>query len=40
MSADTMLEKGDLDVYAAWKRILGAIDEMLAKERLVNRTTH
>ena len=26
--ADAMLEKGDLDGYAVWRRILQAIDEM------------
>ncbi len=28
MQADAVLDKGDLDGYAAWKRILRAIDEM------------
>ncbi len=28
MRADAMLEKGDLDGYAVWKRVLRAIDEM------------
>ena len=28
MWADAMLERGDLDGYAVWKRILRAIDEM------------
>ena len=28
MKADAMLEKGDLDGYAVWRRILRAIDEM------------
>ena len=28
MRADAMLEKGDLDGCAVWKRILRAIDEM------------
>ena len=28
MRADAMLEKGDLDGYAVWKRILRAVDEM------------
>jgi hypothetical protein len=28
MKADAMLEAGDLDGYAVWKRILRAIDEM------------
>ena len=33
MRADEMLEKGDLDGQAAWKRILKAVDELLAEER-------
>ena len=28
MRADAMLDKGDLDGYAVWKRILQAIEEM------------
>ncbi len=28
MRADAMLEKGDLDGFSVWKRILRAIDEM------------
>ena len=28
MRADAMLEKGDLDGYAAWKRILRAVEEL------------
>ena len=28
MRADAMLEKGDLDGYAAWKRILRAVREL------------
>ncbi len=28
MRADEMLEKGDLDGYAVWKRILRAVDEL------------
>ncbi len=28
MRADAMLEKGDLDGYAAWKRILRAVGEL------------
>ena len=28
MRPDAMLEKGDLDGYAVWRRILRAIDEM------------
>ena len=28
MRADAMLEKGDLDAYAVWKRILRAVEEL------------
>jgi len=28
MKADAMLDKGDLDGYAVWKRILRAVEEM------------
>ncbi len=28
MRADAMLEKGDLDGYAVWRRILRAVDEL------------
>ncbi len=28
MRADTMLEAGDLDGYAVWKRILRAVEEL------------
>ncbi len=33
MRADAMLEKGDLDGYAVWKRIVKAVEELLSKER-------
>ena len=33
MRADAMLEKGDLDGYAVWKRIVRAVEELLSKER-------
>ncbi len=33
MRADAMLDKGDLDGYAVWKRILRAVRELLSKER-------
>ncbi len=33
MRADAMLEKGDLDGYAVWKRIVKAVGELLSKER-------
>ncbi len=32
MRADAMLEKGDLDGYAAWKRVLEAVKVMLRVE--------
>ena len=33
MRADAMLEKGDLDGVAVWKRIVKAAEELLSKER-------
>ena len=33
MRADAMLENGDLDGYAVWKRIVKAVGELLSKER-------
>ena len=33
MRADELLEAGDLDGLAVWKRVLTAIDELLSKER-------
>ena len=33
MSADAMMENGDLDGYAVWKLIMKAVDELEAKER-------
>ncbi len=33
MRADAMLDKGDLDGYAVWKRIVMAMGELLSKER-------
>ncbi len=33
MKADAMLNKGDLDGYAVWKRILMAVGELLSKEQ-------
>ncbi len=38
MNADAMLEKGDADGYAAWKRILAAVKELLSKERPTGAT--
>ena len=34
MRADAMLEKGDLDGYAVWKRILRAVEELQRTEAL------
>ncbi len=33
MRADAMLDKGDLDGYGMWKRIVKAAEELLSKER-------
>ena len=32
MQADAMLEKGDLDGYAVWRRILKAVEELRRTE--------
>ncbi len=36
MRADAMLDKGDLDGYTVWKRILRTVGELLSKERPPN----
>ncbi len=33
MRLDALVETGDLDGYAVWKRILRAVGELLSKER-------
>ncbi len=33
MRADALLDEGDLDGYAVWKRIIKAVEELLSKER-------
>ena len=33
MRADALLDKGDLDGYAVWRRIVKAVEELLSKER-------
>ena len=38
MRADAMLEKGDVDGYAVWKRIVKAVEELLSKERPAGAT--
>ena len=32
LRADAILEKGDLDGYAVWKRVLRAVEELLREE--------
>ncbi len=34
MRADELLEVGDLDGYAVWKRVLRAVGELLRSERV------
>ncbi len=33
MRADAMLDNGDLDGYAVWKRVIKAVEELLSKDR-------
>ncbi len=33
MRADAILDKGDVDGYAVWKRVVKAAEDLLAKER-------
>jgi hypothetical protein len=33
MRADAMLDNGDLDGYAVWKRVIKAVEELLSKKR-------
>ena len=40
MQADKMLEAGDVDGQAVWKRILTAVDELLSKERPKDATVN
>ncbi len=40
MRADAMLDKGDLDGCAVWKRIVKAVEELLSKERPAGATVH
>ncbi len=40
MRADAMLEAGDLDGYAMWKRILLAVEELRRVEPVSEETTH
>ncbi len=40
MWADAMLEKGDLDGYAVWKRILRAVEELQGSEPNSGEAVH
>ena len=40
MRADELLEAGDLDGLAVWKRILAAVDELLSGERPEGAEVH
>ncbi len=40
MRADTMLDKGDLDGYAVWKRILRAVEELQRAEPIEGEAVH
>ena len=40
MRADGMLEAGDLDGLATWKRILAAVEELQSKDRPIDATVN
>ncbi len=40
MRADAMLEAGDLEGYAAWKRILRAVEELQGSEPKPGEAVH
>ena len=40
MRADAMLDKGDLDGYATWKRILRAIEELQETDPKPDEAVH
>lgn len=40
MRADKLLKAGDMDGVTTWKRILRAVDELLAKERPEGAAVH
>ncbi len=40
MRADAMLEKGDLDGYAVWKRVLRAVEELQGTEPKPGEAVH
>ena len=40
MRADELLERGDMEGAVVWRRILGAVDELMAKERPEGTMVH
>ncbi len=40
MRADKLLKAGDLDGYAVWKRILGAVEELQGSEPKPGEAVH
>ena len=40
MRADELLEAGDMDGQAVWKRVLAAVDELLSGERPEETEVH
>ena len=40
MRADALLEQGDMDGVAVWKRILAAVDVLISGERPDDTTLH
>ncbi len=40
MRADELLEAGDMEGYAVWRRILDAVDELLARDLASNCSLH
>ncbi len=40
MKADAMLDKGDMDGRAVWRRVIKAIEELLATGRRDSTTVH
>ena len=40
MRADAMLEKGDLEGYAVWRRIMGTVEELQGSEPMSGEVVH
>ncbi len=40
MQADAMLEKGDMDGAATWRRIIKAVEELQQQDRRLGETAH